>query len=57
MFVCITTTRSEVTSHLRNHPSTLNLKSQASCALDHIYLPNNVLYNHLFLHRFNFDGT
>jgi hypothetical protein len=23
---------------------TWNLKSQASCALDHFYLPNNVLY-------------
>jgi hypothetical protein len=34
-----------------------NLKSQVCCALDHFYLPNNVLYNHLFMHRFNFDGT
>jgi hypothetical protein len=30
---------------------------KASCALDHFLLPNNVLYNHLFMHRFNFDGT
>ena len=22
-----------------------------------LLLPNNVLYNHLFMHRFNFDGT
>jgi hypothetical protein len=29
---------------------------KASCALDHL-LPNNVLYYHLFMHRFNFDGT
>jgi hypothetical protein len=36
---------------------TWNLKSHASCALDHFYLPNNVLCNHLFMHRFNFDGT
>jgi hypothetical protein len=36
---------------------TWNLKSQASCALDHFYLPNNVLYNHSSMHRFNFDGT
>jgi hypothetical protein len=36
---------------------TWNLKSHASCALDHFYLPNNVLYNHLFMHRFNFYGT
>jgi hypothetical protein len=33
-----------------------NLKSQASCALDHFYLPNNVLYYHLFVHRLKFDG-
>jgi hypothetical protein len=36
---------------------TCNLKSQASCALDHFYLPNNVLYNHFIMHRLNFDGT
>jgi hypothetical protein len=35
---------------------TWNLKSQASCALDH-FLPNNVLYYHLSMHRFNFDKT
>jgi hypothetical protein len=29
-----------------DHPGTLNLKSQAICALDHFYLPNNVLYYH-----------
>jgi hypothetical protein len=29
-----------------DHPSTWNLKSQASCALVH-FVPNNVLYNHL----------
>jgi hypothetical protein len=40
-----------------DHPGTWNLKSQAICALDHFYLPNNVLYNHLFMHRFNFYGT
>jgi hypothetical protein len=40
-----------------DHPGTWNLKSQASCALDHFYLPNNVLYYHLFMHRLNFDGT
>jgi hypothetical protein len=39
------------------HPGTWNLKSHASCALDHFYLPNNILYNHLFMHMFNFDGT
>jgi hypothetical protein len=42
---------------MKNHSGTWNLKSQASCALDHFYLPNNVLYNHFIMHRFNFDGT
>jgi hypothetical protein len=28
-----------------------NLKPQASCALDHLFLPNNVLINHNDLHR------
>jgi hypothetical protein len=28
-----------------------------SCALDHFYLLNNVLYNHFGMHRLNFDGT
>jgi hypothetical protein len=27
------------------------LKSQASCALDHFFLPNHVLINHNDLHR------
>jgi hypothetical protein len=40
-----------------DHPGTWNLKSQASYALDHFYLPNNVLYNYSFMHRLNFDGT
>jgi hypothetical protein len=26
-----------------DHPGIWNLKSQASCAFDHFYLPNNVL--------------
>jgi hypothetical protein len=42
---------------MKNHSGTWNLKSQASCDLDHFYLPNNVLYNHFIMHRFNFDGT
>jgi hypothetical protein len=29
---------------LEEQVGTRNLKSQASCALDHFYLPNNVLY-------------
>jgi hypothetical protein len=36
---------------------TWNLKSQASCTIDHFYLPNNVLYNHFIMHRLNFGGT
>jgi hypothetical protein len=40
-----------------DHHGTWNLESQASCALDHFYLPNNVLYNHFGMHRLNFDGT
>jgi hypothetical protein len=30
---------------------------KASCALDHFYLPNNVLYNHFIMHSLNFDET
>jgi hypothetical protein len=30
---------------------TWNLKSQASCALDHFFLPNHVLINHNDVHR------
>jgi hypothetical protein len=29
-----------------DHPGTWNLESQASCALDHFSLPNNVPINH-----------
>jgi hypothetical protein len=32
-------------------PGTWNLKSQASCALDHFFLPSHVLINHNDLHR------
>jgi hypothetical protein len=42
---------------IEEHPGTWNLKSQASCALDHFNLPNNVLYNHFIMHRFHFDGV
>jgi hypothetical protein len=34
-----------------DHLGTWNLESQASCALDHFYLPNNVHVNHYDLHR------
>jgi hypothetical protein len=42
MFVCIATTSNEVET-LEEQVSTWNLKTQASCALDQFYLPNNVL--------------
>jgi hypothetical protein len=34
-----------------DHPGTWNLKSQASCALDHFFLPTHVLINHNDLYR------
>ena len=34
-----------------DHPGTWILKSQASCALDHFFLPTHVLINHNDLHR------
>jgi hypothetical protein len=34
-----------------DHPGTWNLESQASCALDHFSLPNNVPVNHCDLLR------
>jgi hypothetical protein len=34
-----------------DHPGTWNLKTQASCALDHFFLPTHVLINHNDLHR------
>jgi hypothetical protein len=52
MFVCIATTSSEVTSHLK----IMNLKSQESCALDHFFLPSHVLINHNDLHRLILTG-
>jgi hypothetical protein len=38
MFVCITTTSSKVTSHLKTKLAPGNLESKASCALDHFSL-------------------
>ena len=43
MFVCIAMKSGEVTRS-EDHPGTWNLESQASCALDHSFLPNNVRY-------------
>jgi hypothetical protein len=51
MFVCIATSSSEVMSHLKNNLVLGNLKSNASCALDHFSLPNNVPVNHCDLLR------
>ena len=36
---------------LKNHPGNWNLKCQASCALDHFFLPTHVLINYNDLHR------
>ena len=44
MFVCIAISSSEVTSHLKTNLVPGDLKSKASCALDHSSLPNNDLY-------------
>jgi hypothetical protein len=46
MIVCIATISSEVTSHLKTKLVPGNLEFKASCALDHTFLPNNVLVNH-----------
>jgi hypothetical protein len=46
MFVCIATTSSEVTRILKTNLGPGNLESQASCALDHFSLPNNVPVNY-----------
>jgi hypothetical protein len=37
--------------NMKNHPGNWNLKCQASCALDHFFLPSHVLINHNDLHR------
>jgi hypothetical protein len=36
---------------------TWNLKSEASCALDHLFLPSHVLINHNDLHRLILMGS
>jgi hypothetical protein len=45
MFVCIAMNSSEVTSHLKSKRVPGDLKSKASCVLDHSSLPNNVHVN------------
>jgi hypothetical protein len=42
MFVCIATISSKVTRILKYKLVPGDLKSKASCALDHSFLPNNV---------------
>jgi hypothetical protein len=40
-----------------DHPGTWNLKSLASCALDHFFLPTHVPINHNDLHRLILMGS
>jgi hypothetical protein len=55
LFVLLRLARGHVSSE--KQVGTWNLKCQASCALDSLLLPNNVLYYHYSMHMFNFDGT
>jgi hypothetical protein len=55
LFVLLRLARGNVSSE--EQVGTWNLKSQASCALDRSHLPNNILYYHYSMHKFNFDGT
>jgi hypothetical protein len=56
MFVCISRL---VWGHesSKDHPGTWNLKSQASCVLDHLLLPIHVLIIHNDLHRLILMGS
>jgi hypothetical protein len=49
LFVLLRLERGHVSSE--KQVDTWNLKSQASCALDHFFLPSHVLINHNDLHR------
>jgi hypothetical protein len=49
LFVLLRLARGHVSSE--KQVGTWNLKSQASCALDHFFLPSHVLINHNDLHR------
>jgi hypothetical protein len=51
MFVCIATSSSEFTSHSKTKLVPGDLKSKASCALDHFSLSNNVPVNHFDMLR------
>jgi hypothetical protein len=48
-FVLLRLARGRVSSE--RQVGTWNLKRQASCALDHFFLPSHVLINHNDLHR------
>jgi hypothetical protein len=49
LFILLRLARGYVSSE--EQVGTWNLKSQASCALDHFFLPTHVLINHHDLHR------
>jgi hypothetical protein len=49
LFVLLRLARGHVSSE--KQVGTWNLKSQASCALEHFFLPTHVLINHNDLHR------
>jgi hypothetical protein len=49
LFVLLRLARGHVSSE--KQVGTWNLKSQASCALDHFFLPSHVLINHNDLYR------
>jgi hypothetical protein len=51
LFVCIATTSSAITSHLKTKLVPGNLESKASCALVHYSVANNVLVNHFDMLR------
>jgi hypothetical protein len=55
LFVLLRLARGHVSSE--RQVGTWNLKCETSCALDSLLLPNNILYYHYSMHRFNFDGT
>jgi hypothetical protein len=47
LFVCIATSSSEVTSHLKTKLVPRDLESKANYALNHFSIPNNVPVNSL----------
>jgi hypothetical protein len=49
LFVLLRLARGHESS--KEQVGTSNLMSQASCTLDHFFLPSHVLINHNYLHR------